>query len=307
MTKRNVLVFGGSGQVGWELRRQLSRLGQIDGVESPRVDFAHSDAIRQAVREAQPAFILNAAAYTAVDKAESEPELAAAINAIAPGILAEEAKRLGSMLIHYSTDYVFDGTKPAPYLETDTPNPLNVYGRTKLAGDQAIQSVGGEYLILRTSWVYGPRGGNFLLTMLRLAAERTELRIVDDQLGAPTASVSIAQATTEILTPLLSSPQAGLHGRSGIYNLTNAGATTWFGFAKAILTAQTAISGARIPNLVPIKTSEFPRPAKRPANSRLSCQRLEETFGVQMPTWQDALSRVLETLRKGSSEASGND
>ena len=307
MTKRNVLVFGGSGQVGWELRRQLSRLGQIDGVESPRVDFAHSDAIRQAVREAQPAFILNAAAYTAVDKAESEPELAAAINAIAPGILAEEAKRLGSMLIHYSTDYVFEGTKPATYLETDTPNPLNVYGRTKLAGDQAIQSVGGEYLILRTSWVYGPRGGNFLLTMLRLAAERTELRIVDDQLGAPTASVSIAQATTEILTPLLSSPQAGLHGRSGIYNLTNAGATTWFGFAKAILTAQTAISGARIPNLVPIKTSEFPRPAKRPANSRLSCQRLEETFGVQMPTWQDALSRVLETLRKGSSEASGND
>jgi len=307
MTKRNVLVFGGSGQVGWELRRQLSRLGQIDGVESPRVDFAHSDAIRQAVREAQPAFILNAAAYTAVDKAESEPELAAAINAIAPGILAEEAKRLGSMPIHYSTDYVFDGTKPAPYLETDTPNPLNVYGRTKLAGDQAIQSVGGEYLILRTSWVYGPRGGNFLLTMLRLAAERTELRIVDDQLGAPTASVSIAQATTEILTPLLSSPQAGLNGRSGIYNLTNAGATTWFGFAKAILTAQTAISGARIPNLVPIKTSEFPRPAKRPANSRLSCQRLEETFGVQMPTWQDALSRVLETLRKGSSEASGND
>jgi len=141
----------------------------------------------------------------------------------------------------------------------------------------------------------------------RQAAERTELRIVDDQLGAPTASVSIAQATTEILTPLLSSPQAGLHGRSGIYNLTNAGATTWFGFAKAILTAQTAISGARIPNLVPIKTSEFPRPAKRPANSRLSCQRLEETFGVQMPTWQDALSRVLETLRKGSSEASGND
>jgi dTDP-4-dehydrorhamnose reductase len=306
MTKRNVLVFGGSGQVGWELRHQLGRLGQIEGIESPRVDFSHPDAIRKAVREAQPAFILNAAAYTAVDKAESEPELAAAINAIAPGILAEEAKRLGSILIHYSTDYVFDGTKSGPYLETDTPNPLNVYGRTKLAGDEAIQSVGGDYLILRTSWVYGPLGSNFLLTMLRLAAERTELRIVDDQLGAPTSSASIARATAEILSPLLSTPQAGLSGRSGIYNLTNAGATTWFGFAKAILTAQFAITGSPIPHLVPIKTSEFPRPAKRPANSRLSCQRLEETFGVRMPAWQDALSGVLETLRNGSNEPSGN-
>jgi dTDP-4-dehydrorhamnose reductase len=306
MTKSDVLVFGGSGQVGWELRHRISRLGQIGQVESPRVDFSDPDAIRKAVREVRPAFIVNAAAYTAVDKAEAEPELAAAINAIAPGILAEEARRFGSILIHYSTDYVFDGTKPAPYFETDAPNPLNVYGRTKLAGDQAIQSVGGDYLILRTSWVYGPRGTNFLLTMLRLAAERTELRIVDDQLGAPTSSASIARATLEILAPMLSSPQHGLRGLSGIYNLTNTGATTWFRFAKAIFTAQSAVSAAPIPNLVPIKTSEFPRPARRPANSRLSCQCLEETFDVRMQTWQDALSDVLQVLGKGSSEANGN-
>ena len=306
MTNRNVLILGGSGQVGWELGRKLARLGQIDGIESPRVDFTQADSIRKAVRAAEPAFIFNAAAYTAVDKAESEPDLAAAINGTAPGVLAEEAARLGSVLIHYSTDYVFDGTKPGPYLETDAPNPLNVYGRTKLAGDEAIQSVGGDYLIFRTSWVYGPRGSNFLLTMLRLANEHSELRVVDDQVGAPTSSASIAQATAEIVARLLSPKQGGLQGRSGIYNLTNAGATTWFGFAKAILTRQAASSGAALPNLVPIKTSEFPRPATRPANSRLSCQHLEETFGVQLPDWEDALSLVLETLHDEAGQVSGN-
>jgi dTDP-4-dehydrorhamnose reductase len=256
------------------------------------------------VRAAEPTVILNAAAYTAVDKAESDPDLAMAINGTAPGVIAEEAKRLGSLLVHYSTDYVFDGTKPSPYVETDAPNPINVYGKTKLAGDQAIQSVGGEYLILRTSWVYGARGSNFLLTMLRLAQERTELQIVDDQIGAPTSSECIAQATANILAQLLAPSGGGLDGRSGTYNLTSTGETTWFGFAKALLTKSSGTFGFTVPSLIPIKTSEFPRPAKRPANSRLSCQRLEQTFGVILPHWEHALSLVLDTLAEGFSSVS---
>ena len=303
MTKTKMLVFGRSGQVGWELRHKLACLGQVTGVEYPEIDFSNPDSIRNAVRAAEPAVIINAAAYTAVDKAESEPALAWAINGTAPGVLAEEAKRLGSILVHYSTDYVFDGTKQGSYVETDAPNPLNVYGQTKLAGDEAIQSVGGDFLILRTSWVYGSRGSNFLLTMLRLAKERPELRIVDDQIGAPTSSECIAQATANLLAQLLAPTGGGLQGRSGIYNLTNAGETTWFGFAKAFLTKQ---YGAATPNLIPITTGEFPRPARRPANSRLSCQRVEETFGVRMPHWEDALSLVLETLAEGVVPAGGN-
>lgn len=298
MTNRKLLIFGGSGQLGWELRHKLACLGQIDGIEYPKVDFSQPDSIREAVRASEPAVILNAAAYTAVDKAESEPELAAAINGTAPGVLAEEAKRLGSILVHYSTDYVFDGTKQGPYLETDAPNPRNVYGKTKLAGDEAIQAVGGDYLILRTSWVYGARGNNFLLTMLRLAKERTELRIVDDQTGGPTSSECIAEATADILAQVLSPAGGGLAGRSGIYNLTCRGETTWFGFAKAFLSKA---AGTAAPELIAIPTSEFPRPAQRPANSRLLCQRLEETFGVRLPDWEEALELVLETLAEGAS------
>ncbi len=296
MTKIRTLVFGRGGQLGWELRHKLACLGGVAGAGSPEVDFSKPDTIRNAVRAAAPEVIVNAAAYTAVDKAESEPELALAINGTAPGVLAEEARRLGSILVHYSTDYVFDGAKQGSYVETDATNPLNVYGRTKLAGDEAIQSVGGSYLILRTSWVYGARGSNFLLTMLRLAKEREELRIVDDQTGAPTSSECIAQATANILAQVLGSHGGGLEGRSGIYHLTCGGETTWFGFAKALLTRSAATSGIAIPKLIPITTSEFPRPAQRPANSRLSCKRLEETFGVRMPPWEEALSLVLETL-----------
>ena len=295
MTNIRTLVFGRSGQLGWELRHKLACFGGVAGAGLPEVDFSKLDTIRNAVRAAAPAVIVNAAAYTAVDKAESEPELAMAINGTAPGVLAEEARRLGSMLVHYSTDYVFDGTKQGPYVETDAPNPLNVYGRTKLAGDQAIESVGGNYLILRSSWVYGARGSNFLLTILRLAKEREELRIVDDQIGAPTSSECIAQATA-ILAQVLAPTGGGLEGRSGIYHLTCGGETTWFGFAKALLTRSAATSGVAIPKLIPIKTSEYPRPAQRPANSRLSCKRLEETFGVRMPHWEEAMSLVLETL-----------
>jgi dTDP-4-dehydrorhamnose reductase len=240
--------------------------------------------------------IVNAAAYTAVDKAEADAERASAINGQAPGVLAEEATRLGILLVHYSTDYVFDGSKLEPYVETDVPNPRNVYGMTKLEGDLAVQSAGCDYLILRTSWVYGARGSNFLLTMLRLAGERPELRIVDDQIGSPTTSECIAQATASILAQLLSPSGGGLQGRSGIYNLSSSGETSWYGFARTLFEKSAATSGTPIPNLVPISTSDYPQAAKRPANSRLSGQRLEETFGVCLPYWEDALDLVLETL-----------
>lgn len=296
MQDSRILIFGRIGQVGWELRHKLACLGQVSAVEYPEVDFTSPDSIRSAVQAVAPTVIVNAAAYTGVDKAETEPELAAAINATGPAVLAEEAKRLGALLVHYSTDYVFDGTKQNAWVETDIPNPLNVYGRTKLAGDQAIQAAGCAYLIFRTSWVYGARGGNFLLTMLRLAQERSELRIVSDQIGAPTTSECIGLATANVLGQVLAPGVAGLDGRSGIYNLTNAGSTSWHGFAEAILTKASTSLGIRVPNLVPIPTSEYPRPAQRPLNSRLSCQRLAETFGVRMPHWEDALSLVFETL-----------
>jgi dTDP-4-dehydrorhamnose reductase len=230
--------------------------------------------------------------------------LATAINATAPGVIAEEAKRLGSVLVHYSTDYVFDGSKLTPWVETDAPNPLNAYGRTKLAGDQAIQASGCDYLIFRTSWVYGARGNNFLLTMLRLGKERSELRIVDDQIGSPTSSECIAQATSDVLAQVLAPGGAGMQGRSGIYNLTSSGETSWFGFTKVILAEAAVRFGSPLPNLVPILTADYPTPAKRPANSRLSCQRVEKTFGVSLPHWEHALSLVLDTLTEGSSTVS---
>jgi dTDP-4-dehydrorhamnose reductase len=290
------LVFGRSGQLGWELRHKLSCLGEIKTVGSGEVDFSRPDAIRQAIRDFAPSVIVNAAAYTAVDKAESEPEAAWAINATAPGVLAEESKRLGSLLVHYSTDYVFDGSKDGPYVESDATNPLNEYGKSKLGGEKAIAAVGGDSLIFRTSWVYGGRGTNFLLTMLRLAKEKPELRIVNDQTGAPTSSECIAQTTAHILAQIVAPRSGGLQGRSGLYHLTCAGATTWFGFAVEFLGKSFKESGVPHPKLIPIPTSEFPRPAKRPTNSRLSCARLEEAFAVKMPAWQDSLSLVLETL-----------
>jgi dTDP-4-dehydrorhamnose reductase len=279
MKKPRILVFGRVGQVGWELRHKLACLGHISSVDYPEIDFSKPDTIRSAVRAAEPSVIVNAAAYTAVDKAEAAPEPAWAINAAGPGVIAEEAKRLGALMVHYSTDYVYDGSKTAPWVETDPPNPLNVYGKTKLAGDEAIAAVGGDYLILRTSWVYGARGSNFLLTMLRLARERPELRIVDDQTGSPTTSECIAQATAQILAQVLA-PGAGgggnrLGGRSGVYHLTSAGATTWFGFAKAFLSRL----GNACPTLTPIPSSEYPVPARRPVNSVLSCAKLAAAMG----------------------------
>jgi len=290
MKNPEILIFGRAGQVGWELRHKLACLGQVISAGLPEVDFSKPDTIRAAIRAAEPTVIVNAAAYTAVDKAESAPEPAWAINATGPGVIAEEAKRLGALMVHYSTDYVYDGSKQGPWVETDATGPLNVYGQTKLAGDEAIAAVGGDYLILRTSWVYGARGANFLLTMLRLAKERPELRIVDDQTGSPTTSECIAQATANILAQVIG-PGRGLDGRSGVYHLTNSGETTWFGFAREFLNRQAAC-----PKLTPITTSEYPVPAKRPVNSVLNCEKLAETFGVRMPSWKDALDLALETL-----------
>lgn len=300
MPNARILVLGKTGQVGWELRHRLLCAGEVIALDYPDVDFTSSDSIRKAVRETNPGVIVNAAAYTAVDKAESELGLATAINGTAPAILAEEAKLLGSLLIHYSTDYVFDGTKDGPYVESDRPNPINAYGRTKLEGDEAIQSVGGDYLIFRTTWVYGARGNNFLLTMLRLAQQRPVLRIVEDQIGAPTTSECIAQTTAAVLARVWTPQASSLDGRSGIYNLTTTGETSWYGFAKTLFERSAEVLDIKIPKLVPISTSEYPSPASRPMNSRLSCGHLEKTFGLTMPQWEAALALVLDSLKQGA-------
>ncbi|MEN8215466.1 MAG: dTDP-4-dehydrorhamnose reductase [Pseudomonadota bacterium] len=298
MSHKTILLIGPTGQVGWELQRCVQTLGQVVAVDKvdtkiaqANIDLANPDSIRQIMRDVKPAIILNAAAYTAVDKAEQEPELAQAINGTALGILAEESLRLKSLLIHYSTDYVFDGNYEQPYIETDVVNPLGVYGATKLAGEQAIQAVGGHYFILRTAWVYGSRGKNFLLTMQRLAKERNELKVVADQFGAPTWSRMIAQATTNLLTQLHSPLyQLDIEGLSGIYHLTSAGKTSWYEFAKAIIAA----SNKQV-SVLPLSTADYPTAAKRPANSVLSNAKLAETFGITLPAWDRALNLCMET------------
>ncbi len=296
MRDQRILIFGRTGQVGWELRHKLACLGQILPVGLPEVDFARPDTIRTAIRTHEPAVIVNAAAYTAVDKAESEPELATALNATGPGVLAEEVKRLGALLIHYSTDYVYDGTKQGAWVETDPVNPLGVYGKTKMEGDRAIEASGCDHLIFRTSWVYGTRGKNFLLTMLKLGKERPEIRIVDDQVGSPTSSECIAQATADVLARLGTKEGFRVEGLSGVYNLACGGEASWFRFAEAIFSRAAARLGQSSPKLTPIATSDYPTAAKRPANSRLSCQRLAERFGVRLPDWEPALDLVMETL-----------
>jgi dTDP-4-dehydrorhamnose reductase len=300
---RKILIFGRVGQVGWELHHKLACLGEISSLEYPEVDFTKPETLRAAVQSLKPEVIVNAAAYTAVDKAETERELAMAINATGPAILAEEAKKLGALMVHYSTDYVFNGSGVRPWDEIDTPAPLNVYGESKLAGDLAIQASGCFHLIFRTSWVYGARGSNFLLTMLKLGQEREELSIVADQVGAPTTSECIAQATACVLAQVLSPVAKGMEDRCGVYNLTNAGEASWFDFAQEIFTQAHARMNIPVPRLKPIATSDFPRPAARPFNSRLSNNKLANTFGVRLPRWEHALELVLESIAEDSSTA----
>lgn len=282
-----ILVTGVNGQVGYELLRSLQGLGRVVGLDRMALDLGDLDRVRAVVRETRPAIIVNPAAYTAVDKAEADEAAARRLNAEAPRVLAEEAARTGAALIHYSTDYVFDGTKDAPYAEDDATNPQNVYGKTKLEGEKAIVASGCPHLVLRTSWVYGRRGKNFLLTMLKLGAERPELRVVADQVGAPTWSNTIATATAHIVAQGLAAGNAEWwRERSGVYNLTAGGATSWYGFASEILRIA---MDEKAPKMTPIPASEYPVPAKRPANSRMSGEKLAQVFGLRLPDWRDAL------------------
>lgn len=286
-----ILLTGANGQVGFELERSLQGLGEVVAPRRDQLDLTDLDQLREMIRRVKPDVIVNPAAYTAVDRAETEPALAFRVNAEAPGVMASEAARLGCAIVHYSTDYVFDGCKLGPYMETDPVNPINTYGRTKLAGEQAISDAGIAHLILRTSWVYGARGKNFMLTMQKLASERRELRVVADQRGAPTWSRTIADATTAILAQAKAGGAQWWSGSSGVYHLACQGETTWAGFAEAIIAADGADC-----KITPITTAEYPLPAQRPANSLLNCEKLRTTL-CALPRWDDALALCHAGLR----------
>jgi dTDP-4-dehydrorhamnose reductase len=310
--KPTILLTGKSGQLGSELDRLLPKLGAVIAPGRDELDLREPEKISQVMRSTKPQLVVNAAAYTAVDAAETDEANALAVNGEAPRLLAKEAKKIGAMLIHFSTDYVFDGSKKAPYVETDPPNPLNAYGRTKLAGEDAIRNSGAAHLIFRTSWVYATHGRNFLLTILRLATEREELKVVDDQVGAPTCALDLAEATTRILAGIVnsSSSQPSFPEASGTYHMTASGQTTWHEFAKAILEEArrapqnlpwlaSATKGRPLiaRRVVPISTEEFPLPARRPANSVLSNARLKQVFGVTLPDWRTQLQKCFSPER----------
>lgn len=281
-----ILLTGVNGQVGFELTRSLQGLGKIVALDRNHLDLGDLDQVRRVVREVKPTLIVNPAAYTAVDKAETDAAACMRANAEAPGVMAEEAKRSGAALVHYSTDYVFDGTKDGSYVETDPTNPQNVYGRSKLAGEQAIAASGCDHLIFRTSWVYGMRGKNFLLTMLRLGAERDELGVVADQFGAPTWATTIAALSSHVLSQAEAGTSDWWHEHSGVYHLTTSGSTSWHGFAQAIFDNSTL---EKKPSVKPIPAASYPTPAARPANSRMSNEKLQTSFGLKAPDWENAL------------------
>ncbi|MCR4399295.1 MAG: dTDP-4-dehydrorhamnose reductase [Syntrophomonadaceae bacterium] len=289
-----ILLLGCHGQIGWELRRTLSPLGNVTALDRPRLQFERPASLRQEVRGVKPDLIVNAAAYTAVDQAEEQEALAMAVNAEAPAVLAEEALRLGAVLVHYSTDYVFDGAKDSPYTEEDVPAPLNAYGRSKLAGDQAIAAAGCDYLILRTAWVYGQRGENFVRKVVRLAQQRRVLHIVYDQVGAPTWCRSVAEATALMLAR---GPSA-VRERKGLYHLTAGGQTSWYGFATAVFAALAGSSGLHA-ELVPVSSQHYPAAARRPAYSVLSNRKVVRCFGLQLPSWEEGLALALESAPEG--------
>jgi dTDP-4-dehydrorhamnose reductase len=305
--KPAILLIGANGQVGRELSRELLRVGEVTALGRPQFDLTLPEGIRRVIRSFKPDLIVNAAAYTAVDRAESEETIVRAVNAVAPAVMAEEAKGIGATLIHFSTDYVFEGAKITPYVEDDPTNPVNVYGRTKLEGERAIQASGAAHLIFRTSWVYATHGRNFLLTILRLATQREELRIVRDQTGAPTLSSEIARTTTDILTGIAGT-QGGkfsLADAGGIYHMTAGGETSWYQFAKAILeetagapancawlAAATGSQPLIARRVLPITTQEYPTAARRPAYSVLSNERLKRVFSVQLPDWKTQLHSI---------------
>ena len=305
--KPKILLIGRNGQVGTELSSLLPRLGELAALNRQELDLTKPDDIRRTIREVRPQWIINAAAYTAVDQAEQDEATARAVNEEAPAVIAEEAKRSGAALVHYSTDYVFDGSKKSPYEETDIPNPINVYGRTKLGGERAIQESGALHLIFRTEWVYATQGHNFLLTILRLATQKQELRVVADQIGCPTTSQEIAAATVKIISQLMNREEGvrSLAETGGIYNMTAEGETSWYEFAKAILSEASSATHT-LPwvdaatkgmpflaeRVVPITTGEYSTPARRPAYSVLSATRLHHRFGVRLPQWRAELQSL---------------
>ena len=294
-----ILLFGKNGQVGWELQRSLAPLGEVtaldhDGAPGLSGNFADPDSLAATVRAVAPDLIVNAAAHTAVDKAESEPDFARALNALAPGVLAREAATLGALLVHYSTDYVFDGSGSAPRAEDAPTGPLSVYGRTKLEGEDLIRASGCRHLIFRTSWVYAARGGNFARTMLKLAAEREQLTIIDDQHGAPTGAELLADVTAHAARMTLANPAL-----AGTYHLVAGGETTWHAYARHVIEYARAKGRAlRVaPDaILPVPTRAFPTPAKRPANSRLDTRKLQQAFGLVLPPWQSSVERMLTEI-----------
>jgi dTDP-4-dehydrorhamnose reductase len=286
-----ILLIGKNGQVGWELRRTLAPLAEVVAVDYPEIDFTDVPALRQFVAATRPSVVVNAAAYTAVDKAETEIELCRQINAVAPGVLAEEAKKLGALMVHYSTDYIFDGAKTSPYVETDAPNPLGTYGRTKLEGDRAVKASGADHLIFRLCWVYGARGQNFMLTMQRLAREREKLRVVGDQFGCPTWSRMIAETTALALKQVLAG--ADVSRFNGEYHFAAGGQANWHEFASRIIELMPEAE-KKCRAVEKITTAEYPTPAKRPAYSVLDCGKLQKTFGLRLPDWEASLRQVLD-------------
>jgi dTDP-4-dehydrorhamnose reductase len=300
-----IVIVGRNGQLAWEANQRFQGLGQVICVGRPELDLLDLNGVRKEIRRIKPTVIVNTAAYTAVDQAESEPEAAMKINSEAPAVIAEEAKRLGALFITYSTDYVFDGKSAAPYSESDPTAPLNVYGASKLTGERAVEAVGGYHLIFRTSWVYGARGKNFLKTILKLAAERPELRIVDDQVGAPTWSRDLADATRKIIEQLVTKCESenipigeALGDDRGIYHMTAGGSVSWYGFAAAILEemGKRDLWKSTLTKLVPIPSSEYPTPAARPHNSRLCNDKLKNAFGVTLPPWRESTETVMDEL-----------
>ena len=300
-----IVIVGRNGQLAWEDNQRFQGLGQVICIGRPEFDLMDIDGVRAEICRIKPSVLVNAAAYTAVDQAESEPQTAMKVNSEAPAAMAEEAKQLGALFVTYSTDYVFDGKKASPYSESDPTAPLNVYGASKLSGERAVEAVGGSYLIFRTSWVYGARGKNFLKTIFKLAAERPELRIVDDQVGAPTWSRDLADATRKIIEQLVTQASSekspigeALGDRRGIYHMTAAGSVSWCGFAAAIVEemGKRGLSKANLANIMPIPTNEYPTPAARPHNSRLCNDKLKSAFGVMLPPWRESLAAVMDEL-----------
>lgn len=285
-----ILLTGRTGQVGWELARELAPLGQVIALDRSQMDLANPDSIRAAIRQAKPDVIVNAAAFTSVDDVEQQPELALRVNGVAPGIIAEEARRLGALLVHYSTAYVFDGTARRPYLEDDPPNPINVYGRTKLAGERAIAACGGAHLILRTSWIYSRRGTNFLLAILKLAREKKELAVVDDQIGSPTWARTIAEATARLLEK-----RRRTNGAAGTFHLSAAGAVSRYGFAEEIIAIGRRLPGGSGPwaKALPVTSADYPLPAARPKYCALDNARIKQAFGIEMPDWKSQIQACL--------------